>query len=304
MRFTLQYPTGTSGSSPEFVEPENVIRVVQAAERAGFDAVAMTDHPAPSRKWLEAGGHASFDPLTALAFCAAATSRIRLMTYVLVLPYRNPMLVARQIATVDRLSSGRTDVVVGPGYLRSEFSALGADYDARGERMDESLEVLTRVFSDPSFRYEGVGFTARGVAIEPGPVQLPHPPIWIGGNGARARRRAATLGDGWSPIQMTPTGVQTIGTVPLDTDESIARAIRDLETHIEEAGRRREAVTVQLHSAAISDITASDRDRLRSRFDELEAMGIDQLVMVAPGDVIERCLTEIGSFGEDVLTGR
>jgi probable F420-dependent oxidoreductase len=283
------------------VEPESVTRIVQAAETAGFHAVAMTDHPAPSRKWLDTGGHASFDPLTALAFCAAATSRIRLMTYVLVLPYRNPLLAARQIATVDRLSGGRLDVVVGPGYLRSEFSALGVDHDSRGDILDESLEVLKCVFTEPEFRFEGRGFTARGVAIEPAPVQHPHPPIWIGGNGIRARRRAAILGNGWSPIQMNASGVETTGTVPLDGDESIAWAIEDLDARIAEAGRERSEVTVQLHSAAISDITATERDRVRTRVDELAAIGIDQLVMVAPGDDVERCLNEIGSFGQDVL---
>lgn len=301
MRFTLQYPLGNSGSDPRFAQPENVARVVQAAELAGFTAVAMTDHPAPSRKWLEGGGHASFDPLSALAFCAAVTTQIRLMTHLLVLPYRNPLLAARQIATVDRLSNGRIDLVTGPGYLRSEFSALGVDYDSRGADFDEALEILSHVFIDKEFRYEGKGFAARGVAIEPGPVQLPHPPLWVGGNGRRARRRAAVLGNGWSPVQMDPSGVRTTGTAPLDTDEAIRIAVEELEILLGEAGRARSDVTVQLQSSKISRISTPARDRLRRRIDELAKIGIDQLVMTAPDDDVEECLDAIEEFGKDIL---
>ncbi len=301
MRFTLQYPLGNSGSDPRFAQPENVARVVQAAELAGFTAVAMTDHPAPSRKWLEGGGHASFDPLSALAFCAAVTTQIRLMTHLLVLPYRNPLLAARQIATVDRLSNGRIDLVTGPGYLRSEFSALGVDYDSRGADFDEALEILSRVFIDKEFCYEGKGFAARGVAIEPRPVQLPHPPLWVGGNGRRARRRAAVLGNGWSPVQMGPSGVRTTGTAPLDTDEAIRIAVEELEILLGEAGRARSDVTVQLQSSRISRIDTPARDRLRRRIYELAKIGIDQLVMTAPDDDVEECLDAIEEFGKDIL---
>ena len=302
MRFTLQYPLGNSGSDPRFAQPENIARVVQAAERSGFTAVAMTDHPAPSRKWLESGGHASFDPLTALAFCAAVTSHIRLMTYLLVLPYRNPLLAARQIATADRLSNGRVDVVAGPGYLRSEFSALGVEYGQRGHMFDEALDILNRVFAEPEFRYEGGGFTARGVAIEPGPVQLPHPPIWIGGNGRRARRRAAIIGNGWSPVQMEASVVRTTGTVPLDNDEALRSALDDLATLLDEAGRSREDVMVQLQSAQSSDIAAPARDRLLEHIDELAKIGIDQLVMKAPDDDVDRCVDAIEAFGAEVVS--
>src|SRR5215204_4015316 len=97
-------------------EPESIVHLVQALERAGFDGLGFTDHPAPSRKWLATGGHPSYDPFAALAFCAAVTSRIRLMTYLAVLPYRNPMLMAKSVATVDRLSGGRLTLVVGSGY--------------------------------------------------------------------------------------------------------------------------------------------------------------------------------------------
>src|SRR5712691_5128289 len=118
MRFTVEYPIG----SPEFLEPGTISRLAAAFEAAGVDAIAFTEHPAPSAKWLGDGGHLTLDPLTALAFCAATTTRLRLMTHLLVLAYRNPLLAAKQIATTDILSGGRLIVGVGGGYLRSEFA--------------------------------------------------------------------------------------------------------------------------------------------------------------------------------------
>jgi hypothetical protein len=111
VRFTVEHPVGQPGCAPELYQQEGLAAFVQAAEEAGFDAVAFTEHPAPSLKWLQAGGHESLDPLAALAFAAAVTTRIRLMTYLLVLPYRNPLITAKMIATVDLLSKGR--LIVG-----------------------------------------------------------------------------------------------------------------------------------------------------------------------------------------------
>ncbi|MGW5147446.1 LLM class F420-dependent oxidoreductase [Rhodococcus koreensis] len=287
------------GSAAQFAEPGTVIRVVQAAERAGFDALAMTDHPAPSRKWLDNGGHTGFDPLAALSFCAAVTARIRLMTYLLVLPYRNPLLTARSIATADRLSGGRLDVVAGPGYLRSEFAALGVDHAERSALFDEALDVLRRVFEDPEFRYEGLNFTAHGTTIEPGPVQRPHPPLWIGGNGDRARARAAKLGHGWSPVQMDPSRLGTTGSVAMTTDHDIQRAVADLRRRTAEVGRPADAVAVQLEALGANDVTA-DPIAVRDRAAELAAIGIDRLVVNAPADP-DRAVAAIEAFGEIVV---
>jgi probable F420-dependent oxidoreductase len=300
MRFTLAYPLQTSGCSPYFAEPGTMIRVAAAAERAGFEAIAMTDHPAPSRKWLTHGGHAAFDPLAALSFCAAATSTLRLMTYLLVLPYRNPLLVARSIATADRLSAGRLDAVVGPGYLRSEFAALGVDFHRRGRLFDEALDVIRRVFIDDEFRFTGAGFTALGVAIEPKPVQMPHPPLWIGGNGARARERAARHGAGWSPVQMDQDTLRTTGSVAMGSIEEVRLAVEDLARRVNDAGRPSGSVKVQLQSLVVSDIT-DDPNGVLERVAELDDAGVDQLVVHAPPADVERAVSAIEAFGEGVI---
>ena len=106
MKFTVEYPIGSPGYDRAFLEPATMTRFVKAVEALGIDAIAFTEHPAPSKKWLDSGGHESFDPLTGLAYVAASTSTIKLMTYLLVLPYRNPLLAAKQIATTDVLSGG------------------------------------------------------------------------------------------------------------------------------------------------------------------------------------------------------
>src|SRR3546814_12270174 len=116
-----------------------MIRGVKAAEQHGYDAVAFTEHPAPSLKWLEAGGHQSLDLTSALSFCAAVTERVRLMTYLMVLPYHTPFVAAKALATVDRLSAGRVTVVAGSGNLRSEFLALNVDRAVRHRILDKGL---------------------------------------------------------------------------------------------------------------------------------------------------------------------
>jgi alkanesulfonate monooxygenase SsuD/methylene tetrahydromethanopterin reductase-like flavin-dependent oxidoreductase (luciferase family) len=155
VRFTLRYPMDR-GIGRQLLTPDSVVRIARAAEQAGFGSIALTEHPAPSAKWLAAGGHESFDPLSALAFVAGVTERIRLLTYLLVLPYRNPLLAAKQAATVDVLSGGRLTLGVGTGYLRSEFVALGADFAERNELFDEAIEVMTGVWRTPAFHYKAV----------------------------------------------------------------------------------------------------------------------------------------------------
>src|SRR5262249_34980784 len=129
MRFTVEHSLGSSGSVPEWHEGEGILQFARAVEDAGFHAIAVTRHPGPSAKWLQAGGHLTFEPLAALSFCAAATRGLRLVTYVLVLPYHNPLVMAKAVATVDRLSGGRLILGVGGGYLRSEFAASGVEFE-------------------------------------------------------------------------------------------------------------------------------------------------------------------------------
>src|SRR3954471_10539941 len=131
MKHWVTYPLIAHPYDPAFVTKDALTRFAQTAEAAGFDGIGFTDHPAPSHRWLQAGGHDALDPFTALAFIAAVTERIRLIPNIVVLPYRNPFLVAKSIATIDALSGGRFTLAVAAGYQRSEYAALGVDFENR-----------------------------------------------------------------------------------------------------------------------------------------------------------------------------
>ena len=152
------------------------------------------------QKWMgEAPRHPTYDPFAALAFSAAVTNRIRLMTWLAVLPYRNPLMLLKSISTVDRLSKGRLTLVAGAGYLRSEFRALGVRYERRRELAEETLQVLRAYRIGEPFAFKGQDFEAFEQVFLPSPVQSPLP-IWIGGNGSIPMDWVVKYGDGWGPF--------------------------------------------------------------------------------------------------------
>jgi len=144
-----------------FLSIEGISQMAQATERAGLDAAFVTDHPAPSRKWLDHGGHPTLDPFVALSFVAAATTRLRLHSHILVLAYRNPFIVAKSVASLDRLSNGRFTMGIGTGYLKGEYAAVGAPFDERGALTDEAIKVLRMAWSGEPVNHLSKYFEAR-----------------------------------------------------------------------------------------------------------------------------------------------
>jgi len=197
VQLAVDLPTMHVDPPGEFVGPEAVAEIARAAEDAGYDACFVTDHPAGDATWLDTGGHHALDPLVTLAFAAAATTRLRLLTHVFILAYRNPFLTAKGTLTLDVLSGGRLILGVAAGYLRPEFGALGVDFDERNDLVDEALEVIKLAWSGQDVAYQGRHFRARGVRMRPAPVS---PPIWMGGNSRIAIRRAVESCQGWAPF--------------------------------------------------------------------------------------------------------
>ncbi len=300
MRFTVTYPIGSPGFNRAFLEPAAVARFAATVEEGGFDALAFTEHPAPSRKWLDSGGHESLDPLTALAFCAATTTRLRLMTFLLVLPYRNPLLAAKQIATADVLCGGRLIVTAGAGYLRSEFAALGVEFDERNELFDEALTVLANVWTSDCFAFHGRHFTAVGQASAPAPAQRPHPPLWIGGNSRRARRRVATYGQGWAPMMVDDAVTRTSRTAPIGSLGALRDSITDLRRLLEESGRDPATVDVQVQWPRVSSVEADPGEAL-DLIEQLSAAGVTWVALDPPADDVDRSLDLLAAYGEQVL---
>ena len=218
MKFSIQLPTDRVGEGAEFVSAEAIADVAQAAERAGFHAAYVTEHPFPDDRWMRAGGHHALDPFVALSFAASATTSLRVMTNILVLPYRNPFLTAKAAASLDVLSGGRVILGVAAGYLKGEFAALGVDFSERNDLSDEAIVAITRAWSEEGIEMSGQHFSVRGNTMLPRPLQQPRPPIWVGGNARRAIRRAVELGDGWIPFPSSAG--------PLDGEAGDARRSR------------------------------------------------------------------------------
>jgi probable F420-dependent oxidoreductase len=236
MRFTIGLPTDHVAQAGEFVTGEAVMECARTAEEAGFDACFVTDHPAPDIKWLAGGGHHALDPFVALSFAAAATTRLRVQTHILVLPYRNPLLTAKSVLSLDVLSGGRVILGVAPGYLKPEFAALGVNFDERNELTDEAIDVMRTIWTEGEIEVEGRNFRTRGTTMRPPTPQRPHPPIWVGGNSTAAIRRAAERGQGWVPFP-NPPGVRAVRTPPLSDLDELERRIGVLRDHAASIGR-------------------------------------------------------------------
>jgi probable F420-dependent oxidoreductase len=197
--------------------------VVLAAEELGYGSVWVGDHVVAPEHFRQRIGPLFYDAFVVLSQAAALTSRVRLGTSVLVLPYRSPLVVAKMAATLDVLSGGRLILGVGAGNAPDEFAALGVDSRTRGRRTDEYLEAMVALWTQVPASYEGEFVSFEGVYSEPTPLQKPYPPIWVGGHSEAALRRAVRFGEAWH------SGGMSI--------ERMAEAVRRLRELSEQAGR-------------------------------------------------------------------
>lgn len=299
MQHWLTYPLIAHPYSPELVTKAAITRFAQTAEAAGFAGVGFTDHPAPSQKWLSGGGHDALDPFVALALVAAVTDRLRLIPNIVVLPYRNPFLVAKAAATLDAVSDGRFVLSVATGYLRSEYRALGVEFDQRNELFDEALAVLKGVWTEDEVSFDGQDFTAVNVTANPKPA---HVPIWIGGNSALTRRRVAVHGDGWNPFPAPAWLAQTARTVPLEGLEDLAPMLDHLWQHVDEAGRDRSEVDVAF-TTGLPGPEHGDFDAAAQleQLDRMAALGVTWNGITVPGDSLAHALEVVEQYGAEVI---
>jgi probable F420-dependent oxidoreductase len=300
MKFIVEYPVvSTPGAG--WLEPANITRFARAAEDAGLDGIGFTDHPAPSLKWLNGGGHETFDPFAALAFCAAVTTRIRLLTWLNVVPYRNPFLAAKSMTTVDLLSGGRATFALGSGYLRSEFAALGVDFAERNDLFEESVQVMKATWAGEEVRFKVRHFEAMGQVGMPRPVQRPHPPLWIGGNSAVARDRVARLAQGWAPMRGSKTLARTARTRAIESTEDLGVLIEDLAERLDAAGRSLKEIDIAAGSEGGQLTSDMSRDQRLESFAEIEQMGVTVTSVAVPRDSVHAAIEAVARFGADVL---
>jgi probable F420-dependent oxidoreductase len=299
MQFGVSIPTERVDAGEEFISAAAIAEVARAAEEAGFTSCYVTDHPFPVQRWLDGGGHHALDPFVALSFAAAATTRIRLQTHILVLPYRNPFLAAKAALSLDLLSGGRLTLGVGAGYLRGEFRALGADFDERGRVADETLVAMKRAFSEDDIEMRGRHFEARGNTMRPRPSQRPHPPIWVGGNSRAAIRRAVEHGDGWLPFPNTRAMAPFTRTPAMESNRDIEERIAYARKHAETIGR--EAPLAIGYSLGGMGQATRPAEALLDETAALAALGVSWVGVGFPANDRAAYCDAICRFGEEVI---
>src|SRR5262245_32835270 len=285
--------------------------VARAADRLGFDSISLPDHIAvPDTEVRPRSGDLWHDIFVMGAFLAGRTTRLGIRLNALVVPYRPALPLARQIATLDRVSNGRLSLVAGAGWMQPEFAALGIPFAERGAITDEYLRAMKSLWTQDRATFEGRYVSFRDVIFEPKCVQRPHVPIWIGGTGRAPFRRVIELGDGWAP--MTGTFDERARDIAL-LKERAAAAGRDPGSLGFAGGivvgERNEVARRMLrgHHATERDIADAERRTLRSAdaaLDEIGrsiAAGFTHLdVSIAwdePSDYIEK----LGWFAENVM---
>ena len=284
----------------EFGTMEALKEIATTVEEAGFWSGTVTDHPAPSARWLDNGGHYAQDPFVMLSMLAAVTSRLKLHTNIIVLPYRNPFVTARAVSSLDVFSGGRVVLGLGAGYLKAEYKALGADFDARNDLMDEYIRAMQIAWSGEDFTFEGTGYTALGNRIRPAPLQKPHPPILIGGNSRRALRRTAEMGDAWHPFFVPKQVSQTARTASLSTDAELTEAIDYMHDHAAKIGR--EMMPKVICSATFTIKPGWSTQEAIDHFGHLQSLGVHGSGVSIVAESRNEWCDQARLFGEDVLT--
>jgi probable F420-dependent oxidoreductase len=294
--------------------PENLRTLAQRAESLGFDSVWVSDHIILPRKVdsfypYAADGVATFrpdedyyDPLATLNFLAGCTQKIRLGTHVLILPYRNPVVTAKMLSTLDVLSGGRVILGAGVGWMEEEFQALGLDtYAQRGAVTDEYIQLFKELWTKDEPEFQGEHYQLSGMGFMPKPVQKPHPPIWIGGHTNPAIRRAAEYGDGWMPIGLRPPAILE----PEELAEKIAR-LRRLTVR---AGRPEDAVSLCFSTGVtFDDSPGATRRMMSGRAEQIatdlrqyQDLGVRNFILGFPGDSVAALNEAMEQFSKQVM---
>ena len=272
-------------STGSLAGPECVTEIARVAEGAGFSSLWVSDHvvmpshvqsPYPYSEdgrlawriddgWLE--------PLITLALVAGVTKNVRLGTSVLVLPQREPLLVAKQAATVDVLSNGRLVLGIGAGWMAEEFALLGQPFHDRGQRMDEMMTVLRESWTGGEVSHHGNFYQYRAYRQTPAAVQGKNIPMLIGGHSQYAYRRAVTLGDGWIPTNLTPDEVAPGIAVITDVASEVGRDLEGFEVVVRPGMRHH-----PLSSGSAEAYEAAGATTLLLEVGHREASGVEALV--------------------------
>ncbi len=316
MKFGLCLPN--YGRSTTF---DRIRQVALLAEQLGYASVWTTDHVAVPQENIEPYGNI-YESLTILAMAAMLTRRVQLGTSILVLPQRDPVLAAKQIATIDRASGGRMIVGVGAGWNEREYRHLGADFHTRGKRLDEDIRLLRALWSRENVSFEGRWTQLDHVMSAPLPAQDSHLPIWIGGNEEPSLRRAAELGDGWQTTGASPDqiaqGVRRIDELHTANQRGSESNLANKRINESDAGNERiESGGLTISARLSIDINpdtpatyqylghprhrlAGTLDVIRARLGEYRAAGVEHIALVFPDDAAT-AQAQIEQFAREIM---
>jgi probable F420-dependent oxidoreductase len=309
MRYGFYLPTRGGCATPDALET-----ILRRGEGLGFHSVMIADHvvfpTVIASKYpytvsgVFPGGGDALEQLTLMAFVAGCTHTLRLVTSVMILPYRNPVLTAKMLATIDVLSRGRVTVGVGVGWLQEEFDALDApDFARRGSASDEYLRIFKTLWTQDPASFSGEFYRFAALRCLPQPVQKPHPPIWIGSHSGPALRRVARHGDGWHPVGANPA----VPLRPAELRASLDRLFRLTEAE----GRDPTALTISF-KAPVYDASAVTLDGAERRpfsgapqqvVDDVrtyEKLGVSELVFDFRSEHLADTLDRMERFAEIV----
>ena len=307
---------GTRGAT---AGPEGLRAMARRCEALGYGYLGFNDHVViaetvesrypydKSGQWPAADTGTCLEQLMTIAYVTAVTEKIRLLTSVLVLPHRAPVLAAKMLATADVLSNGRLTVGVGIGWMAEEMAVLQSPaFERRAAASREYIEAFRALWTEPAPSYAGDFVAFESVLFDPKPVQQPHPPIWVGGEGEPARRRAGQLGDGWYPVVANPR-------YPLDTPERFAAALGEVHAHAEAAGRDPAALDTALFApwyslgAARADDEGKRRpftgaaEQIAADAESYRAAGLNHLIIGFESDDLQMSLERTEQFATEVM---
>ena len=249
-------------------QPDDLSEIAIRGDQLGYHSMVVGDHILVPKQIDShypytvsgefSGGETGeyLEQLTLLSFLAGITKTIRLVPSVMIVPYRNPLLAAKMLATLDVLSKGRLTLGVGVGWMEEEFAALDAPpFDQRGEVTNEYIQIFKELWTSDNPTFNGKYYQFSDIDFLPRPVQKPHPPIWVGGQSRRAMRRAAQLGNGWHPVGAIPAA-------PLEP-EDLAGDLVSLHRYAEAAGRGPGDLDVAIKAPLYDSSLSSSKERRR-----------------------------------------
>jgi probable F420-dependent oxidoreductase len=261
--------------------PDSLARWTQLSETLGYHLVMISDHIAITPDVQSRYPAPFYEPFTALGWLAGITGKIELGTTVIILPYRNPLEVAKMIANVDQISGGRVILGVGIGWAKQEFDALGVPFEKRGAMTNDYLAAIKTLWTREDASYQGRFASFSNVKSLPRPVQNPHPPIWVGGPSDAALRRTVLYGDGWHPIRIRMDWFRNTG-------------IPRLKEIAEAEEKPMPALCPRIRLNITKSPQGDDRiagegtlDQIRRDFDELQSLGVEYVLLDTYRDDVE-----------------